>query len=87
MSFKIGQKVVFTGTKTRYDDYDNIPKINEIVEIIGCIVKNRDYLIILGYENNFNGVPQGFHYSKFRPLDYAFVEDVISNLKKEPILI
>lgn len=84
MAFKVGDKVICV---KGFSDFDNAgfkhefpkPKKDGIYVISQIDQKHRGtFLAFTGFK--------GFYIEhKFRKLDYDFVEDVISNLKEEPV--
>lgn len=80
-NFKVGQEVVcIKEGKWNNKNNINMPKH----PYYGCI-----YTIVLILENGyltFNEFPKAaYNYEEFRPLDYAFVEEVIKQVQPETV--
>ena len=84
MSFKVGEKVVcIEDDSLCVNDFTIMPSPNvgDIVEIIE-ISKTGEWLTFIEYDYNFE-----YDASKFRKLDYDFVEEVIKQVTEKELAI
>lgn len=78
-NFKVGEKVVFIKKATPNNEH-KLPKDNEIVEICGFDIENKDRFYISGYENDILGRPQPIHKMHLNKLDHSFGEKIYAEI-------
>lgn len=83
--FKVGDKVVFTGNRCKFNNGMIYPQINSIHTISGYIGIHygEHYFILLGFETCYLGKNQYFSISCLEKLDETFATEVLEQIKEQ----